>query len=232
MTNKTERSYTQQFHSIFSCLCSSRGCANVWDDFILMSACSISNATDKSNFDQREEMYMRVCKQYTSDELTKITELFALTTLALEENPEQDFLGEIYAHLGFCNIRKGQVFTPYDIAKLMALTTCDNLVQQINETGFASINDPACGAGVMLIAVANVARQQGINYQDSIVFVAQDIDFTAAMMCYIQLALLGCVGYVSIGNTLSPDLPTPESIWHLPLNIFHRKLLEDFYHSQ
>ena len=59
-------------------------------------------------------------------------------------------------------------------------------------------------------------------------YVAQDIDRTAALMCYIQLSLLGCAGYVVIGDSLlhpivgpgrSPLLisPTPEQeIWLLP----------------
>ena len=34
-------------------------------------------------------------------------------------------------------------------------------------------------------------------------FVAQDVDTTVALMCYIQLSLLGCAGYVVIGNTLT-----------------------------
>ena len=52
------------------------------------------------------------------------------------------------------------------------------------------MNDSACGAGAMLIAFANAAKQYGINYQKQVLFVAQDIDHTAAMMCYIQLSLL------------------------------------------
>lgn len=53
---------------------------------------------------------------------------------------------------------------------------------------YISVNDPACGAGAMLIAFANVAKKHGINYQKHVLFVAQDIDRTAAMMCYIQMS--------------------------------------------
>jgi type I restriction-modification system DNA methylase subunit len=152
--------------------------------------------------------------------------------LALEENPEQDFLGELFTVLNLFNARKGQVFTPYPIAKLMALSSCGNLAALIAEKGFISVNDPCCGAGALLIAFANAAREQGINYQRDIVFVAQDIDFTVAMMAYIQMALLGCAGYVIVGNSLSLEPPSPENVWHFPLNILRRKLLEEFNHSQ
>lgn len=56
---------------------------------------------------------------------------------------------------------------------------------------------------------------------------AQDIDFLAGMMCYIQLSLLGCAGYVVIDSTISKPalfydkkglLPAGGSnVWALPM---------------
>lgn len=37
-------------------------------------------------------------------------------------------------------------------------------------------------------------------------FVAQDIDFLAGMMCYIQLSLIGCPGYVVIDDSISSPI--------------------------
>ena len=60
-------------------------------------------------------------------------------------------------------------------------------------------------------------------------YVAQDIDRTAALMCYIQLALLGCAGYVVVADTLRSPLTghllcpsaSPEhEVWYLPM-YFH-----------
>ncbi|MCL2301100.1 MAG: N-6 DNA methylase [Firmicutes bacterium] len=231
MRKANEKTYAQQFLAVFKSLCRTRNSGQAWRDFILMSACTISNAVDKEMYDQREEMYMRTVKGYTKNELDIVAQLFALTVQALEEDPEQDFLGEIFTVLELCDKKKGQIFTPYPIAKLMALSTCGNLTEQIKEKGFVNVNDPCCGSGMMLIAFSNVAREQGVNYQRNIVFVAQDIDLTVALTCYIQLSLLGCVGYVVIGNTMSPEPPSRENIWNLPMNQFHRNLLEDFYHS-
>lgn len=91
---------------------------------------------------------------------------------------------------------------------------------QISKKGYISVNDPACGAGATLIGFANAVMAKGINYQDHILFVAQDIDQTAALMCYIQLSLLGCPGYVVIGDTLSnpviEDL-RDHDVWYTPL---------------
>ena len=84
----------------------------------------------------------------------------------------------------------------------------------LKERRYISVNDPACGAGAMLIAFANVAKKHGINYQEQVLFVAQDIDRTAAMMCYIQMSLLGCPAIVVIGDSLAKPFPHPDNeVW-------------------
>ena len=84
-----------------------------------------------------------------------------------------------------------------------------------------TISDPCCGAGCLLIACANEAKRVGINYQEKMVFYAQDIDRIAALMCYIQLSLLGCKAYIKIGNSLTDPLTENESldenIWLTPM---------------
>jgi len=225
-----KRKHAQQFHEIFNTLCHTRSSGQVWGDFVLMSACSISNAADMTMYEQRERLYMQTVRNFKRDEVYKIKQLFDLIVDALERETEQDFLGDIYSELGLCSVRKAQYFTPYIIAKMKAQLLFGDLAETIKEKGFASVNEPACGSGVMLIAAANVALAQGINYQQSVVFVAQDIDFTAAMMAYIQLSLLGCVGFVGVGNTLTDPNPSRENIWNMPMNLLRRNLLEAFYH--
>lgn len=66
-----------------------------------------------------------------------------------------------------------------------------------------SINDPACGYGVMFIAARNFCIENGKNPHTNLFCVAQDIDFCAAMGCYIQMSLLGIAGYVRVGDSLS-----------------------------
>lgn len=76
------------------------------------------------------------------------------------------------------------------------------------------------------MAFANECTRQGVNYQTSVLFVAQDIDLTAGLMCYIQLSLLGCPGYVVIGNTLTEPsvsldkrglIPQDKgNVWYMP----------------
>ena len=56
-----------------------------------------------------------------------------------------------------------------------------------------------------MIAGVNEARKQlvkeNLNFQNYVLVYAQDIDYTAAMMCYIQLSLLGVAACIKVGNS-------------------------------
>jgi len=189
----------------------------VWYDFVTMAACSLSYA-DVARREERERLYAETSKKYTESELNMFAEMFSEVILGFEENPDQDLLGEIFMRLELGSGHKGQFFTPYNVCKAMASISAGDLKAEIDKRGYISVNDPCCGAGALLIAFANEAKRQGINYQQCIEFVAQDIDFTVAMMCYIQLSLLGCAGYVIVGNSLlPPDPEEKQNIWYTPL---------------
>lgn len=171
---------------------------------------------------------METIKSYSKDELNLISELLSITTLALDENPAQDFLGKFYMQFDFGSGWHGQFFTPWHVAELMAkLQLGDETKGQIASKDYISVCDSCCGAGCMLMAFANVCKDDmDINYQRSVLFVGQDIDEVVAKMCYIQISLLGCPGYVVVGNSLSepicgttiePSYKKPENIWFTPL---------------
>lgn len=95
------------------------------------------------------------------------TEMLALLVVALEDNPEQDFLGELYMCLGLGNDHSGQFFTPYHICEVMSAVTTptEEFQQKIGDRGWVAVCDPTCGAGALLVAFANECRKKGINYQ-------------------------------------------------------------------
>ena len=216
-----------EFQKLFSTLCGSRGDWQVWSDFITMSALAISNAFDREGetHDEREKQYMGLIRGYTKDELDILTQLLSVVVLALDENPRQDFLGEVFQGLGMNSHWKGQFFTPYHVCEFMAEISIQGVDAEIRRRGWIGVNDPACGAGALLIAARNEMEKRGLSSRNAL-FVAQDIDRITALMCYIQLALLGCAGYVIIGDsllnpptgrTLLPD-PNPEQeVWYLPM---------------
>lgn len=205
-----------------------RSAWEIWQDFIVMSALAISNSVDREHRETREQEYMNRAARYAREEMEQFPAMLALVVDAMEENPDQDFLGDLFMCLGLGDQWKGQFFTPYCICKAMAkLNSKEQLEQEIAEKGWISVNDPACGAGALLLAFANETRERGINYQEKVLFVGQDIDYLAGMMCYIQISLLGCPGYVVIGDTLAHPgtslderglLPRPgKNVWKTPM---------------
>ena len=230
---------TKYFIETFNKLVSERNRPwDIWKDFILMSACAISNAVDKSHYDEREKRYLKTIAKYTKEEQNLFPQLLAEMTVALDKNPEQDFLGEVYMRLKLGSDALKQIFTPYHICQFMASATMNDLVEQVEKKGYVTINDDCCGGGATLIAAANEARKElakvHLNFQNHVLFYAQDIEETVALMCYIQLSLLGVAGVVKVGNSLTNPMKNGDSLetyWFTPI-YFHeiwrtRRLIAD-----
>ncbi len=207
----------------------------VWKDFVTMTAISISNIVDTIHREQREKQYLACAEKYSEKELAIFPQMLCEVIAGLEQNPNQDFLGELFMSLNLGNEWKGQFFTPYSVCRAMAaMTFSGDSPDRIERQGWVSVSDPACGAGALLIAFANECAAQKINYQTSVLFVAQDIDFIAGCMCYIQLSLLGCPGCVVIDDSLCHPSTSYDSrglipkdgtnVWYTPFyfsNIWH-----------
>jgi type I restriction-modification system DNA methylase subunit len=57
------------------------------------------------------------------------------------------------------NDASGQFFTPYDVCRCMVEISGGSDPAAEN-AGFFSVSDPACGAGALLIAFANLCRRK------------------------------------------------------------------------
>lgn len=189
----------------------------VWHDFLLISAISFSNAFDFK--ERREKQFSSTFEKYDEKDKENLASLLSITIRAINENPAQDFLGEIYCSSHFSQRHLGQVFTPYHIADAMAKMTCsskEDVEQAIKEKGYISISDPSCGAGCMLIAAANSLTDMGIA-PEKIFMVGQDIDIESVLMTYIQLTILGISAIVICGDSLAhPGICEENEIWYTP----------------
>ena len=221
--------HQKQFIKLFDAASQRNHRWTVFSDFVHISAIAISNTVDREHAEEREKEYARITKNYNPKEMDCLRHMFAEVVEGLEANPDQDFMGDLFMNLELGNEYRGQFFTPYCVSSMMArmISGMDALKSKIESKGWITVSDPACGAGGMLAAFANVCMSCDVNYQRSVLFVAQDVDYTAACMCYIQLSLLGCPGYVVIANTLSNPatsldkrmlIPTPtQNVWYTPL---------------
>ena len=196
---------------------------HIWNDFILMFATSIANVFPSPHREHREKLYMETAMKYSKGELDIMAEMMALVVLGMEENPDQDFLGELFMQLELGSNWHGQFFTPYNVCQMMARMSFSEEIfkAQVEERGFVGVNDPACGAGALLLSFANECRRKDFNFQRCCLFVAQDIDILAGMMCYIQLSLMGCAGYVIVDDTLTKPALFHDKRGLIPLDSSH-----------
>lgn len=188
---------------------------DVFRDFVTMSAVALSKL-DLAQAEAREKRYMECISRYTKEEAQLFPQMFAELTLAMEAAP-RDVLGEVYMLMDLGNARAGQFFTPYHISELMAaLSVTQATTDLIREKGFITLQEPTCGGGAMVIAFAQELRKRGINYQQNLHVTATDLDPTAAMMTYVQLALLHVPAIVINGNSLSLE---EFEHWYTPAHI-------------
>lgn len=101
------------------------------------------------------------------------------------KDPFADFFGE---HLA--STRTGQFFTPESLCDLTA-----HAVIPADVADGATVYDPACGSGGLLLAAARINRK--------LVFYGTDIDLTCCKMAILNFFLNSLKGEISWGNTLS-----------------------------
>lgn len=169
--------------------------------------------------EKREQQYCSIIKKYSSEEQNLIAEMTGLLSAAME-NEISDILGEIYMESGCGNKNTGQFFTPFNVSKICAVLS---LIQSdFKEDEIIPVNEPSCGAGGMIIALAAVLKDIGINYQKKMRVVAQDLDWKAVYMTYVQLSLYGIDAVVVQGDTLADPYHIqypPERTFRTPRNM-------------
>lgn len=131
----------KQFLKTFNQLTYRHRSWDVWRDFIIMFACSLSNPVDKFHYEEREKRYLKIIKKYNKREQEQFPELAAYVVMALEENPEQDFLGSIFMELNLGDKSNSQFFTPYHVCELMAKVTEEDVAAVVKEKGYIRLRN-------------------------------------------------------------------------------------------
>lgn len=202
------------FDDLFKTTLHGRSASELWQDWVRIVADFIAYPLGQQDI-KRHENALTIQSRYTQDELLNMWLMLDRMVDSLEQNREQDFMGQHYMALGAGSKELGQFFTPYHVAALTAELGIVVHTAEIKERGWTTCNDPACGGGALLIACANVLHRAGYNEQQQLWIVAQDINETTALMCYVQTSLLGLAGKVIIGDTMAGNvlykLYTPQS---------------------
>lgn len=182
---------------------SKRRC-DVFADFCEMAYCAIAKRASPYG-DQREaleQQYMQVVARYRNkDDVRKMPELLALATPVIGTGG-LDFMGQVAGELGALDAGLGQFFTPYEVSHLIAAMNLGDAAEMIAARGFITIQEPAAGAGGMLVAAADALEAQGLSLNDAWME-AIELSRSTFHMLYVQLALRGIAGRVICGNALS-----------------------------
>ena len=161
---------------------------NVFNDFITVSALSISNSSDSFHiansekvWNEREQRYLKIINKYDENTRPLFPQMFNELVSELQDASTShytDVLGEIFGEMGFHDKWKGQFFTPQHVSDLMAMMTIDSetTAKAIKERGFITINEPCCGAGSLIIGAINAMREIKLNPSKQMIVVANDID--------------------------------------------------------
>ena len=165
---------------------------NVFTDWIKCTALAIMQSVWFS--EDREQIYLDIIKDYNGRDISDICAWLSETI----ECKMTDVLGNLFMQSGWGNKNTGQFFTPYTLS----LATADLVMTDLPDNEYITLNEPSAGAGGMVIAAAEVVKNSGRNYQKCLRVVAQDLDWNAFYMCYIQLSLYGIDAKVVQGDTL------------------------------
>ncbi|HDR9086012.1 type I restriction endonuclease subunit M [Burkholderia vietnamiensis] len=204
----------------------------VFADFVEMAALAISNSVDKAQFNLREKRYLEIVGKYKRDEVQLFARMFAELALSFEHRlgvdeglpagslpcPRNltDVLGETYMMLDIGNDRAGQFFTPYHVSRLMAGIAIGGRSDAIEQDGFMRMQEPACGAGGMVIATADALLSIGQNYQETMHATCIDIDPRCVYMTYLQLSMMHIPAVIVHGNALTLEV---WGMWYTPAHI-------------
>lgn len=149
-----------------------------------------------------EQQYLSICKKHGDDNFRRFAELLGLTEMALAET-EADFLGPIFMEVRG-SAWAGQFFSPPEICLLIArMSLTPDILAAKKE--IVTALEPACGAGGMILALAQTLRQEKFDGTNRLMVTAIDIDALCAQMCFVQTTLLAIPIQVVIGNTLSAE---------------------------
>lgn len=202
----------------------------VFRDFVTMAAISMHNVIRKDSALEAE--YLQIVGRYEAHQVSELSGLFGKLVLLLDTEP-QDVLGQLYMTLELGNTQAGQFFTPPEISELMARVSYGDELQQLTKP-FITLSEPACGAGGMVLAFVKVMLSHGHDPAKCLWVQCQDVDRTAALMCYLQLSLWNVPAVVIVGNTLAFEVReafyTPAhdlEFWDLRLRNHRRQQMKE-----
>lgn len=199
MATQSPRPAWGAFVKTFNDIARHRHRYEVFRDFVTMAAIAVHNGIVRD--EKLEAEYLQIVGRYSKEEATAFARLLGELVILLDPEP-YDVLGRLYMELELGSTHTGQFFTPPELSELMARLSYGDALATLDKP-FVTLQEPACGAGGMVLAFVKVMLSHGHNPAERVWAHCQDVDRLAALMCYLQLALWHVPAVVVVGNTLA-----------------------------
>ena len=187
-----EMDYTKEIIKQINKMSNSKSSYQIFCDWIKCTALAIAQSVFFTS--SREGEFNEIKNNYSDDDITRMSKMTGMLIETFEDH-FGDILGNLFMLSGWGNKNTGQYFTPYSLS--LATASCIDYSDKI-----IVLNEPSAGAGGMIIATAESMKNNGIDFQKKLRVIAQDLDYNALYMCYIQLSLYGIDAKVIQGDTL------------------------------
>lgn len=182
---------------------------DVFSDACALMAMTLEQSVNVFNRKRQAEVektFLATIGKYEKDEHVHFADMLGIVATALEEKRDS-FLGPVLEEIGAAAVRNGQFLTPWSVARMMAEVNVADT--PIVPGRVVKVDDPACGAGVTLIAQGEAMLAHGYRQAD-ILLTGGDIDGRACDITYIELTLLGYAGIVRHEDALSMKKFSPD----------------------
>lgn len=196
--------HKKEFIGILDSMDNSKGRSENFWNFIEMAYAVLAQKTapDKEKLEGLESRFNAVFEKYKEEAQWCFPKLLNIA-MSVVMNGRCDFLGEIAGDIGVLDKKNAQFFTPYEISKFMAKITLPDIESFIENDDFFTLNDPAAGAGCMIIAAADIMEDHGVKVWDHMSAHVTELNINTYKMLYVQLSLRGIPALVINGNSLS-----------------------------
>ena len=180
--------------------------SQTFSDFVTYCALLLSARTDPVHTESRSEALKQLMQSYEEPELQAFHKNLLLMCETAVNNIDagryEDFFGTVFMQIGSPNKSLQQCFTPPDIGRAMAMLTMPEDIK-LPAAGYFTLNDCACGSGILLLSGAERLAENGFNTAQQMVVQAVDMDIRCVHMAYLNLALYGVPAVVIHGNSLT-----------------------------
>ena len=212
----TRDAYVKEFMKTVASLSDAHSQADMFKDavrFMMLHWLGpiLKNTFRNEQLERCEEENKAILAKYGGERAFHIfAKLMALTIEYLERFREE-FLGHVLECYNATNKHTAQFLTPPSVAKVMAMCQVEGVYKKYKEDvdkgidRIIRINDPACGASVLLIEQAKVLMEQGVRQCDIMLY-AEDLDATAFNITYLELSILGFAARVTKMNSLTEEI--------------------------